>query len=73
MISGAKIPDNSLRDIQGVHFVLYMKTLLSLKESLENDTITLDKAIVVAMFGYVKKAIMLVGDTSAQVSSKHRE
>ena len=44
-----------------------------MKESLENDTITLDKAIVVAMFGYVKKAIMLVGDTSAQVSSKHRE
>ena len=29
MISGAKIPDNSLRDIQGVHFVPYMKTLLS--------------------------------------------
>ena len=44
-----------------------------MKESLENDTITLDKAIVVAMFGCVKKAIMLVGDTSAQVSSKRRE
>ena len=32
-----------------------------------------DKATVDAMFGCVKKAIMLVGDTSTQVSSECRE
>jgi len=42
-------------------------------ESLEDDAITLHKATVGAMFGCVKKAIMFVGDTSAQISSKRRE
>ena len=42
-------------------------------KSLEDDAITLDKATVAAMFGCVKKAIVLVGDTSAQISSKRRE
>lgn len=79
MISGAKISDNSLRDIQdkildilGPLCSLHENITL-MHESLEEDAITLDKATVAAMFGCVKKAIMLVGDTSAQISSKRRE
>ena len=79
MISGAKITDNSLRDIQDkVLDVLsplcsLHETITLMHESLEDDTIAFDKATVVAMFGCVKKAIVLVGDTSAQISSKRRE
>ena len=39
-----------------------------MQESIENEEIILDKATVDAMFGCVRKAIMLVGDTSTQVS-----
>ena len=44
-----------------------------MQESREREEIILDKATVEAMFGCVKKAIMLVGDTSTLVSSKRRE
>ena len=40
---------------------------------MENEALILDKATVYTMFGCVKKNIMLVADTSTQVSSKHRE
>ena len=79
MISGAKTQDNSLRDIQdkildvlGPLCALHENFTL-MQESIENEEIILDKATVDAMFGCVKKAIMLVGDTSTQVSSKRRE
>ena len=79
MISGAKTQDNSLRDIQdkildvlGPLCALHENFTL-MQESIENDEIILDKATVNAMFGCIKKAIMLVGDTSTQVSSKRRE
>ena len=79
MISGAKTQDNSLRDIQdkildvlGPLCALH-ENLKLMQESVENEEIILDKATVEAMFGCVKKAIMLVGDTSTQVSSKRRE
>ena len=79
MISGAKTLDNSLRDIQdkildvlGPLCALH-ENLTLMQESMENEEIILDKATVDAMFGCVKKAIMLVGDTSTQVSSKRRE
>jgi len=79
MISGAKISDNSLRDIQdkildvlGPLCSLHQNITL-MHESLEDDAITLDKATVATMFGCVKKAIVLVADTSAQISSKRRE
>ena len=79
MISGVKISDNSLRDIQdklldvlGPLCSLHENIAL-MHESLEDDAITIDKATVVDMFGCVKKAIMLVSDTSAQVASKRRE
>ena len=78
-ISGIKLPDNSLRDIQdkildvlGPLCSLH-ETITLMQESMEDDAITLDKATVTAMFGCVKKAIMLVGDTSVQVFSKRRE
>ena len=44
-----------------------------MQEYIENEETILDKATVDAMFGCVKKAIRLVGDTSTQVSSKRRE
>ena len=44
-----------------------------MQESIENEEIILDKATLDAIIGCVKKAIMLVGDTSTQVSSKRRE
>ena len=79
MISGAKTQDNSLRDIQD-KILDVLSPLCALhenftlmQESTENDEIILDKATVNAMFGCIKKAIMLVGDTSTQVSSKRRE
>ena len=79
MISGAKTLDNSRREIQdkildvlGPLCALH-ENLTLMQESMENEEIILDKATVDAMFGCVKKAIMLVGDTSTQVSSKHRE
>ena len=78
MISGAKFTDNSLRDIQdkildalGPLCSLHENITL-MHESLEGDAITLDKATFAAMSGRVK-AIVLVGDTSAQISSKRRE
>ena len=77
MISGSKTQDNSLRDIQDkIPDVLGPLCALHenfMQESIENDKIILDKATVNAMFGCIKKAIMLVGDTSTQVSSKRRE
>ena len=79
MISGAKTQDNSLRDIQdkildvlGPLCALHENFTL-MQEWIENEEINLDKATVDATFGCVKKAIMLVGDTSTQVSSKRRE
>ena len=79
MISGDKTQDNSLRDIQdkildvpGPLCALHENFTL-MQKSIENEEIILDKATVDAMFGCVKKAIMLVGDTSTQVSSKRRE
>ena len=39
---------------------------------MENEALILDKATVYTMFGCVKN-IMLVADTSTQVSSKHGE
>jgi len=49
------------------------ENLTLIQESIENEEIILNKATVDAMFGCVKKAIMLVEDTSTQVSSKRRE
>ena len=79
MTSGAKTQDNSVRDIQdklldvlGLLCALQENFTL-MQESIENDKIILHEATVDAMFGCVKKAIMLVGDTSTQVWSKHRE
>jgi len=76
LISGAKITNNSLRDIQD-KILDVLGPLCSLHgnitlmhRSLEDDTVTLDKATVAAMFGCVKNAIMLVGDTYAQVSDR---
>ena len=40
---------------------------------MENEGLILNKATVYTMFGCVKKNIMLVADTSTQVSSKHWE
>ena len=40
---------------------------------MDNEALILDKGTVYTMFGCVKKNIMLVADTSTQVSSKHRE
>lgn len=81
MISGAKTQDNSLRDIQDkildvlgpLCAPLENFTLMQESKSIENEEIILDKATVDAMFGCVKKAIMLVGDISTQLSSKRRE
>lgn len=42
------------------------ESFILMHESLEDEAATLD----VALFGWIKKAIMLVQDTSAQVSSK---
>ena len=73
MISGAKTQDNSLRDIQekiidalGPLCTLHENFML-MQESMQNEEIILDKATVDAMFGCVKKATLLVGDTSTQV------
>ena len=78
MISGIKIPDNSLRDIQdkllhvlGPLCTLYEKCAM-IYESMDQGAITLDKAAVVGMFNCVK-SVMLVGDTSAQLSAKRHE
>ena len=79
MISGAKTPDNSLRDIQDKILDVLgplcapHETFTLMQEPIENEEIILDKATFDAMFGCVKKAIMLVGDTSTQVSSKCKE
>ena len=79
MISGVKIPDNSLRDIQdklldvlGPLCTLY-KNCGMIYESMDQGLITLDKATVVGMFNCVKKSVVLVGDTSAQLSAKRCE
>ena len=79
MISGAKTQDSSLRDIQD-KILDVLRPLCALHENftlmqecIENEEIILDEATDDAMFGCVKKAIMLVGDTSTQVSSKRRE
>ena len=77
MISGVKTSDTALRktqdkvlDILGPLCTLYENVNL-MHESFTEDNITLDKASVSAMFNCVKKAILLVGDTSAQLSAKH--
>lgn len=79
MISGVKTSDTALRetqdkvlDILGPLCTLYENINL-MHESCTEDNITLDKASVSAMFNCVKKAILLVGDTSAQLSAKRRE
>ena len=68
MISGAKPQDNSLRDILnkivdvlGPLCALHENFTL-MQESIESEEIILNKATADAMFGCVKKAIMLVGD-----------
>ena len=79
MISGVKTHHNSLRDIQDkiLHVLgplcALHENFTRMQDSIENEEIILDKATVDAMFGCVKKAIRLVGDTSTQVSSKRRE
>ena len=51
-----------------------MRTLRTVtNESLSEDKITLDSATFSAIMNCVKKAILLVGDTSAQLSAKRRE
>lgn len=79
MISGAKASDTPLRDIQdkvldtlGPLCTLYENTAI-MHESLSEDKITLESATVSAIMNCVKKAILLVGDTSAQLSAKRRE
>ena len=79
MIAGAQTQDNSPRDVQdkildvlGPLCALHENFML-MQDSIENEEIILDKITVDAMFGCVKKAIMLVEDTSTQVSSKRRE
>ena len=79
MIPGVKIPDNSLRDIQdkaldvlGPLCTLY-ENFTRMYESLDEGAITIEKSAVMGMFNCVKKAVMLVGDTSAQMSAKRRE
>ena len=79
IISGVKIPDNSPRDVQdklldvlGPLCTLYENCAM-IYESMDQGAITLDKATVVGMFNCVKKSVMLVGDTSAQLSAEHRE
>ena len=79
MISGVKIPDNSLPDIQdklldvlGPLHTLYENCAM-IYESMDQGAITLDKATVVGMFNCVKKSLVLVGDTSAKLSVKRRE
>lgn len=42
-------------------------------ESLSENKITLDSATVLAIMNCVMKTILLVGDTSAQLSAKRRE
>ena len=42
-------------------------------ESLSENKVRLDSATVLAIMNCVKKAILLVGDTSAQLSAKRRE
>ena len=75
MISRVKISDNSLQDIQdkllnvlGPLCTLYENCAM-IYESMNQDAIT----ILVGMFNCVKKSLMLVGDTSAQLSAKRRE
>ncbi|XP_078344562.1 uncharacterized protein LOC144630146 [Oculina patagonica] len=79
MIPGVKIPDNSLRDIQdktldvlGPLCTLY-ENFTMMYESLDEGAITVEKSTVMGMLNCVKKAVMLVGDTSAQMSAKRRE
>jgi len=79
MIQGVKTPDNSLRDMQdkildvlGPLCTMY-ENINCMYDSLVDEAVSLDKASIVSMFHCIKKAIMLVGDTSAQLSSKRRE
>ena len=79
MISGAKVTDNNVRetqdkilDILGPLCTMY-ENLNLIHESQSEDNLTLDNSFVAAMFNCVKKAILLVGDTSAQLSTKRRE
>lgn len=80
MISGVKIPGNSLRrdiqdkllDVLGRLCTLYEKCAM-IHKSIGQGAITLDKATVVGKFKCVKKSVMLVGDTSTQLSAKRRE
>lgn len=80
MISGVKIPGYSLRrdiqdkllDVLGRLCTLYEKCAM-IHKSIGQGAITLDKATVVGKFKCVKKSVMLIGDTSAQLSAKRRE
>ena len=79
MISSARVTDNNLRktldktlDILGPLCTMY-ENLNLIHESQSEDNITLDNSFVVAMFNCVKNAILLVGDTSAQLSTKRCE
>ena len=77
MISGIKISDNSLRDIQD-KLLDVLKPLCILYENCSMkyesmDATTHDKATVVGMFNCLKKSVTLVGDTSAQLSPNYRE
>ena len=79
MISGAKVTDNNLRDMQdkvldvlGPLCTIY-ENLNVLHESQNENSVTLDNSFVASMLNCTKKAILLVGDTSAQLSSKRRE
>ena len=79
MISSAKVTDNNLQetqdkilDILGSLCAMY-ENLNFVYESQSEENITLDPSFVTSMFNCVKKAILLVGDTSAQLSSKRRK
>ena len=76
MISGAKVTDNNLRDMQdkvldvlGPLCTIY-ENLNVLHESQNENSVTLDNSFVASMLNCTKKAILLVRDTSAQLSSK---
>ncbi|KAL9978422.1 hypothetical protein ACROYT_G015935 [Oculina patagonica] len=79
MIPGVKISDNSLRNIKDktldvpVPLCTLYENFTMMYESLDEGAITVEKSAVMGMFNCVKKAVMLVGDTSAQMSAKHRE
>ncbi len=79
MITGAKANDTPLKDIQdkvldtlGPLCTLYENIAL-MHESLSDGKITLDSTTISATLNCVKKVILLIGDTSAQLSTKQCE